>query len=84
MPCQIKPRRRRKDGPAPPPRTKVMILAELSADRKRELLFKARSLLAVGLWTHPPKEMIKKLIREIDKEIDRNNLVGCDPENPLE
>lgn len=68
-----------------PGRSAVEIRADLSQDKKRELLFKARSLLVVGLWTIPPRKMIRELVKEIDKEIDREGLVGCThEENPLE
>jgi len=69
-----------------PYKSAMEIRAELSLDKKRELLFRARSLLVVGLWTIPPRKMIRELVKEIDKEIDRESLVGCahEEENPLE
>lgn len=64
-----------------PIKTKIEIVTELSQDKKRELLFKARSLLAVALWTVPPRKMIRALVAEIDMEIDRDKLVGRESES---
>lgn len=61
-------------------KSKIEILGELSKDKKRELLFRARSLLVVGLWTIPPRKLIRKLVAEIDAEIEREALVGAEKE----
>jgi len=77
---------RTRHEPSIPYKTALEIRAELSKDKKRELLFLARSLLVVGLWTIPPRKMIRELVAQIDKEIDRERLVGCahEEENTLE
>jgi len=79
-PKSHKTRKERQEEPTVSVRTKAEIVAELSLDNKRRLLFLARSLLVVGLWTIPPRNIIRKLVAEIDVEIDRDRLVGREEE----